>query len=140
MLADLKISRVDWASHKPALMRLREQVFIHEQHVPPALEWDEHDASAQHLLAICQGQPIACARIVGNQIGRMAVLKEWRTQGVGKALLEAAIQVVRQAGFPGVTLSAQVHAIGFYQRAGFIVSSGEYLDAGIVHVDMVLAW
>jgi predicted GNAT family N-acyltransferase len=140
MLAGLKIISVEWASQKPALMRLREQVFINEQHVPPALEWDEYDASAQHLLAICQGHPIACARIVENRIGRMAVLKPWRHQGVGKVLLDGAIQAVRQAGFSEAMLSAQVHAIGFYQRAGFVVSSGEYLDAGITHVDMVLAW
>lgn len=138
MLTDLKIVSVSWASQKPALMRLREQVFIVEQHVPPALEWDEYDATAQHLLAIHQGQEVGCARIVGQQIGRMAVLTRWRHQGVGKALLDAAIQAIRQQGFSHAKLSAQVHAIGFYQRAGFVVTSSEYQDAGIAHVDMQL--
>lgn len=139
MLADLKIIGVEWASQKPALMRLREQVFINEQHVPPALEWDEQDATAQHLLAIHQGHEIGCARVVDNQIGRMAVLNPWRHHGVGKALLDAAIQVIRQQGFTYAKLSAQVHAIGFYQRAGFVFTSGEYQDAGIAHVDMQLS-
>lgn len=138
MLVDLKIINVEWVSQKPALMRLRGQVFISEQHVPPALEWDEHDVTAQHLLAIHQGQEIGCARIVVNQIGRMAVLAQWRHQGVGKALLDAAIQVIRQQGYTHAKLSAQVHAIGFYQRAGFVISSSEYQDAGIAHVDMRL--
>lgn len=139
MLADLKIISVEWASQKPALMRLREQVFIHEQHVPSSLEWDEHDATAQHLLAIHQGREIGCARVVDNQIGRMAVLTSWRHHGVGKALLAAAIQAIKQQGFTHAKLSAQVHAIGFYQRAGFVITSSEYQDAGIAHVDMQLS-
>jgi predicted GNAT family N-acyltransferase len=37
-----------------------------------------------------------------------------------------------------VTLSAQTHAIAFYQKAGFIIGSDVYLDANIPHVDMQL--
>lgn len=135
---DLKIVSVDWASQQPVLKRLREQVFILEQHVPVELEWDELDATAVHLLAINHNEAIGCARIINHQIGRMAVLKSWRHQGVGKALLEAAIRVVRQHGFPSATLSAQTHAIGFYQQAGFKIISESYLDANILHVDMQL--
>ncbi len=140
MSADIKIMRADWASQQPDLVRLREQVFIVEQHVPMDLEWDEHDATATHLLAIHYNEAIGCTRIVGNQIGRMAVLKPWRRQGVGKALLDAAVQAVRQQGFSSAKLSAQMHAIGFYARAGFVITSPEYLDANIPHVDMQLAF
>ncbi len=138
MTTDLTIITTDWQSHKPALMRLREQVFINEQHVPVELEWDELDAEAVHLLATHNGAAVGCARVVGNQIGRMAVLMDWRNHGVGMALLDKAVQVVRQHGFPGAKLSAQTHAIGFYQKVGFQITSEPYLDANILHVDMQL--
>jgi predicted GNAT family N-acyltransferase len=35
-----------------------------------------------------------------------------------------------------VVLSAQTHAVGFYRRSGFEVTSGEFMDAGIPHVQM----
>ena len=68
-----------------------------EQQVPPELEWDGLDATAMHLLAQdSEMNPIGCARVLsGGAIGRMAVLKDWRGQGVGQALLKAAISSCR---------------------------------------------
>lgn len=118
---------------------IRQQVFIEEQHVPVALEWDEFDASAWHLLACVDGEAVACARVLPDgHIGRMAVLPEWRRQGVGQALLQRAIQQCRQCDLKYARLSAQMHAIGFYQQAGFEVCSAAYPDANIMHVDMQL--
>lgn len=111
-----------------------------EQQVPIELEWDGLDESAVHLLATSRDdEAIGCARLIGDgSIGRMAVLKSWRNLGVGKALLEIAILHYQQQGTQPITLSAQTHAIGFYQQAGFKVCSKPYLDAGIMHVDMQL--
>ena len=108
--------------------------------MPPALEWDGLDADAIHLLALDPAdEAVGCARLLaGGKLGRMAVLEGWRGKGVGKALLQAAMAVCRQHRWPVVSLSAQAHAIGFYQRAGFVVCSEEYLDAGIAHRDMRL--
>ena len=104
------------------------------------LEWDGLDESAQHLLALNHaGEAIGCARLIGDgSIGRMAVLQPWRGLGVGTALLKAAIAHYQQQGIQPITLSAQTHAIAFYQKAGFEVCSEPYLDAGIMHVDMRL--
>jgi len=119
---------------------VREEVFIKEQHVPVELEWDGLDASARHLLALnAAGEAIGCARLPGDgSIGRMAVLKPWRGSGVGTALLKKAVEQYQQQGIAAITLSAQVHAIHFYEKAGFKVCSAPYLDAGILHVDMRL--
>jgi len=119
---------------------VREEVFIKEQHVPVELEWDGLDASARHLLALnAAGEAIGCARLPGDgSIGRMAVLKQWRGTGVGTALLKKAVEQYQQQGIAAITLSAQVHAIHFYEKAGFKVCSAPYLDAGILHVDMRL--
>ncbi len=135
------IQKVTWQTHAQQLKTVREQVFIIEQQVPVELEWDGLDESAQHLLALDHaGETIGCARLVGDgSIGRMAVLKHWRGFGVGAALLSEAIAYFRLHDAQTIMLSAQIHAIPFYQKAGFAVCSQPYLDAGILHVDMRLS-
>ena len=124
--------------------RLRRTVFIEEQGVSEADEVDDLDDQAIHLLATQDGKPVGSARLLilgeTGKIGRVCVLKEARGNGLGAALIRAAIEEFRQ--HPGVTrakLGAQTHALGFYERLGFAAIGPEYLDAGIQHRDMVLA-
>lgn len=128
----------DMAHHGEALARVRRTVFIDEQGVPEALEWDEHDAVSIHWLAVlADGRPVGCARLLPDgRIGRMAVLPEWRGQGIGRALLDAAVACARARGMHEVRLSAQCHAAPFYQRAGFVVCGPPYDEAGIPHLAM----
>ena len=134
------VQEVDWTTAEPHLREIRQQVFIEEQKVPVALEWDGLDDAAMHLLASdARGNAVGCARILdGGVIGRMAVRQPWRGLGVGNALLEAAIAYCRKRSWAAPRLSAQNHAISFYEGAGFIVCSEEYMDAGIPHRDMRL--
>lgn len=139
MESGLVVCEVRWQAAEAALRSIRTQVFIVEQRVPQALEWDGMDQDAIHFLAYRQSQPVACARLLhGGQIGRMAVLAGHRGQGIGMVLLQAALAACRVRGWHEVSLSAQTHAVDFYAQAGFAVSSGEYLDAGILHRDMKL--
>ena len=139
MLANIQISQVSWNDAENYLRAIRTPVFVEEQAVAPDFEWDELDASAIHLLALNGDQPIACLRIIDYcKIGRMAVLKEWRVMGLGAALLLEAIEICKAHGSKSIQLSAQAHAIGFYQQAGFKVTSSEYCDVHIPHVDMQL--
>ena len=119
---------------------VRERVFIVEQQVPIALEWDGLDQMSQHLLAVnALGEAIGCARLLDDgSIGRMAVLKEWRGKGVGSAILKYAIALNQQQDKRNITLSAQMHAVPFYGKFGFVKCSPPYLDANIWHVDMRL--
>lgn len=134
------IQPVSWQTHATPLKRVREEVFIKEQHVPVTLEWDGMDEAVQHLLALSDaGEPIGCARLTGDgSIGRMAVLKPWRGLGVGRALLTKAVSLYQQQGVERITLSAQMHAIPFYEKFGFKGCSEPYLDADILHIDMRL--
>lgn len=135
-----KVCIVNWHMHAAQLKTVREQVFLIEQQVPIELEWDGLDAVSKHLLALnAANEAIGCARLLGDgSVGRMAVLKSYRRLGVGMALLKAAIKYYRQLGLQRITLSAQMHAIPFYKKAGFKVCSEPYLDADILHVDMWL--
>jgi predicted GNAT family N-acyltransferase len=139
LIDEFYIKEVSWSTHEMMLRQIREQVFVIEQSVPLNLEWDEQDQHAIHLLVQDNlAQPVACARIVDNSIGRMAVIKEQRGKGIGKAVLDKAIQTCLVRKIIHIKLSAQTHAIPFYEKAGFRICSEPYLDANIWHVDMQL--
>jgi predicted GNAT family N-acyltransferase len=132
------VRRADWARDESSLRAVRTQVFVREQGVPVALEWDEFDARSVHVLAEAGLQAIGTGRLLPDgYIGRMAVLAPWRGRGVGSALLLTLIGMAREAGHREALLSAQVHAATFYERFGFARRGGEYLEAGIPHVNMV---
>lgn len=138
--ANLIIKPVSWQQAESSLREIRTSVFIEEQSVTPEFEWDEIDSSAVHLLALHDNQAIGCLRIIHyTKIGRMAVLRQWRGLGVGNQLLTAAINICRLHGSKRIYLSAQTHAIHFYQQAGFEITSEEYTDVHIPHVDMQLS-
>lgn len=139
MLANIQIVQTSWLEAENDLRAIRTPVFVEEQLVTPDFEWDEIDHSAVHLLATHKSKPIACLRIIDyHKIGRMAVLKEWRKKGLGAALLLEAVKICQAHGSKNVHLSAQTHAIGFYEKSGFKVTSDIYQDLHIPHVDMQL--
>ena len=132
------IRPVSWTQSRDALHAVRRAVFIEEQRVPEELEWDEADEICRHVLAISDdGAPIGTGRLLPDgHVGRMAVLREWRGQGVGSAILETLLELAREQGLQAIELNAQTHAIGFYARHGFAVFGGEFMDAGIPHRKM----
>ncbi|HWD17005.1 MAG TPA: GNAT family N-acetyltransferase [Casimicrobiaceae bacterium] len=127
-----------WNAHEDALRFVRHAVFIVEQRVPAALEWDDADAASLHALAVDEkGGPIGCARLLPDgHIGRVAVLAPWRRRGVGSALLRCLIDEARSRGHPGVLLNAQVDAMPFYARHGFVARGAAFDEAGIPHQAM----
>ncbi|MFN3629816.1 MAG: GNAT family N-acetyltransferase, partial [Casimicrobiaceae bacterium] len=113
---------------------------LREQGVPAELEVDDNDPVSIHAIAWAGGQAAGCGRLLPDgHIGRMAVLKPWRGRGVGAAILRHLIERARQRGDREVVLSAQTHAIGFYERFGFMAEGPEYLDCNIPHRDMRLS-
>lgn len=137
-MPDFSILVTDWAHEQARLSAVRRAVFIDEQGVPEALEWDAADAASLHFLVVDgAGQAIGCARLLPDgHIGRMAVLPGWRGRGVGRALLAAVLETAQARRHGTLRLSAQTHAAGFYSRAGFVAVGREYEEAGIPHIAM----
>lgn len=139
---NLKIEIVKWIDGLSQLKNIREKVFIQEQKVTPQLEWDGMDEKAIHFLVFNDKAAIGCARAIvikdHMQLGRMAVLKEYRGQGIGGALIEKAMTIAKLNQLSAIYISAQCHAIDFYKKFGFEVTSDIYLDAEIPHRDMTL--
>ena len=139
-MTDASIEAVDWPDRRDDLRAIRKSVFIEEQHVPKELEWDGLDPGCTHVLATIGATPVATARLTPQgQIGRMAVLREFRGRGIGSQLLAAVVEQARRAGHTEVFLHAQVSVIGFYERHGFVAEGENFMDAGIEHRTMRLS-
>ncbi|MCG8426247.1 MAG: GNAT family N-acetyltransferase [Chromatiales bacterium] len=130
----------DWQQEGEALRHIRDQVFIQEQAVPKALEWDGEDESSLHVIAEdTEGNAIGTGRLLtSGQIGRMAVLPRWRSYGVGSALLNALLQTARLGNYPTIFLNAQIHAKAFYNQHGFTPVGEQFMEADIPHIRMEL--
>ena len=139
-LQNFHVAMVDWVrdEQRAALRALRDTVFIQEQNVPEARERDGLDGECLHVLACDEvGQPIGCGRLTpGRKVGRMAVLRDWRGQGVGVAMLRELLARARALGWTEIGLDAQTSAIGFYEREGFEAYGDVFEDAGLPHRSM----
>ncbi len=135
---DIHIRLLTWALARSEAMPIRETVFVHEQGVPMAIEMDEFDPVCEHAIAtISTGEAIGTGRLLPDgHIGRMAVLKAWRGQGVGAMVLDALVRRAVDRGFQNAMLNAQSHAKAFYEKAGFVVEGEPFMEAGIPHVAM----
>ena len=145
--------RLATADDMAAAYALRHEVFVLGQDVPPELERDELDATAEHAVALEGDRTVGTGRLVNGRIGedlrllpgtpgtvgtigRVAVDPSARGTGVGRALLDALVDRAGALGLPAVELHAQLHAKAFYERAGFVPFGDVYLEAGIEHVGM----
>lgn len=128
-----------------AAFAIRRAVFVEEQQVSAREEYDEHEPSSRHFLARADGVPCGTARwrqtSNGIKMERFAVLKEYRGQGVGKALVRAVLNdVFSQQPQPieRIYLHAQVSAMPLYAGFGFVPVGPMFEEAGIQHYKMVL--
>lgn len=139
---DFSIETADWgnADDRTALCAVRDEVFVREQRVPPEMERDDDDPRSMHVLARARdGVPIGTGRLAPHgQIGRIAVLPDWRGNGVGAALLRTLLDQARARGLPEVHLHAQTDATDFYVKHGFAASGEDFMEAGIPHRPMRL--
>jgi predicted GNAT family N-acyltransferase len=134
--AGCSVAIVDWQTAGERLSAIRREVFILEQGVPQALEWDGRDEEAIHAIALDpDGRPIGSARLLPEgQIGRMAVLESWRRRGVGTELLRCLVESASDR--KSLFLNAQTSAESFYRNNGFVPEGKVFMEAGIPHIRM----
>ncbi|WP_371567997.1 GNAT family N-acetyltransferase [Streptomyces canus] len=133
---------------REACFTVRKEVFVGEQGVPEDIEYDAYDAVAVHVLAVREdGVPLGTGRLLHGaaaagktggdmtvgSLGRLAVTQMARGLGVGAALVRAVEDAARARGLVAVDLHAQTHALGFYERLGYVAYGPEFPDAGMAH-------
>ncbi len=127
----------------PRVFALRFEVFVDEQKVPREIELDAEDDTARHIIAEDGDTAVGCARILFHgdgsaHIGRLAVKKARRGEGIGAAICRFCIEECRAAGCTGIRLHGQLQAAGFYEKLGFTPHGEIFWEAGIEHREMVM--
>lgn len=136
------ITQTNWQTHREYLRHIRDVVFIQEQQVPIADEWDDKDETAIHFLVRnTEGNAIGCARLLIEEnvlhIGRVAILHEYREQGIGRHLMQFVMAwCARHHPRFKIYLHAQTTRIAFYEHLGFVPQGDVFMDAGIPHIEM----
>ena len=132
----------NWATLGESASALRRAVFIEEQRIPEAMEWDAHDAVVLHAVARNRiGQVIATGRLLHaedgiSHIGRMAVHRNLRSGGHGAAVMQVLQEAAKVRGDHVVALNAQRSAERFYARLGYVPHGEGFDEAGIPHIEM----
>ncbi len=141
----IAIETQSWVVAREAAYAIRHAVFVEEQGIPVELEIDDHDPIAEHVLAFVDGRCVATARVYLDEqdpskakIGRMAVLQDFRGQGIGTALLGEAIRVGMMQGASVFELHAQQSAAPFYAKLQFKPDGASFDEVGIAHQRMRL--
>jgi predicted GNAT family N-acyltransferase len=133
----VRIVEVTGAEEMEQAWRIRRAVFIEEQGVPEEIEMDAEDAIAFHVIALDDEIPIGCGRMVPHddavKIGRMAVLKDRRGEGIGEEIIAFLMAEARERGYRKAILHAQLHAEGFYLKCGYQPIGEVFEEAGILH-------
>lgn len=118
--------------------KVRETVFVQEQSVPVEIERDAQDELAWHVVLLHGECAIGTGRLFQMQkghyaIGRVAVLHEYRHKGLGKTIMKALLEKAWQEHALDVELHAQMDAIPFYEKLGFVSQGAVFKEAGIDH-------
>ncbi len=134
------VRRTEGDAELAAALALRSEVFIHEQGVAPEEECDGRDPDALHLIALDDGQVVGTCRLVADgdriKLGRMAVQRRRRGEGIAALLLAAVDREAQTLGGRRVVLGAQLTAVKVYERSGYVTRGDVFVDAGIEHVWM----
>jgi len=133
-----KIVKFD-EENAPDIIRIRSDVFVDEQGIDSKIDFDGLDEIATHVLIFSQNKAIATGRMLDDgHIGRIAVSKEYRQQGVGTKVLQALLAEAKKQGLAKVYLGSQIQAVDFYKKLGFDIYGEVFMDAGIEHIEMAL--
>lgn len=136
--------KTSWLSAKDDLkdpFYIREKVFVEEQNICREEEFDDLDAVAMHLIVYDGKVPMATGRVLLEEnkravLGRIAVLKEFRGDGIGDLVIRMLIRKAFDAGAETQSIHAQLYCKEFYERVGFKQISDVYDEVGIPHITM----
>jgi predicted GNAT family N-acyltransferase len=140
-MSEITIKIADSPQYIAAVQAIRKAVFQTEQGVDENLDFDGKDESCDQLIAILNHEFVGTVRIryldyKTAKIERLAVLKIARGYGLGKLLMEKALEVVATKSIPEIVIHAQEYIKGLHQQLGFLEEGDIFEEAGIMHVKM----
>jgi predicted GNAT family N-acyltransferase len=122
---------------------IRKEVFVKEQAVPLADEFDSFDEigeQCKHILVYYNELPVGTGRIRfidgTGKLERICILKDYRKYGLGKVIIQTLEEIARNEQATKVKLHGQTQAEGFYKKLGYETSSDIFMEDGIPHILM----
>jgi predicted GNAT family N-acyltransferase len=135
----IKIFETSWSQSSKEISKVRHNVFVVEQSVPSEIEMDGKDSDCIHFLALEKSKPIGAARLQKyGKIERVSVLREYRSKGIGTAIMKRVIESAMDLNVEKIYLHSQMDSKIFYQRLGFIELGQIFYEANIPHIEMIL--
>lgn len=120
---------------------IRKLVFMEEQGF--VNEFDDKDNAAKHIVLYNdENRAVSTCRYFLDEenrvciVGRIAVLKEFRHKHYGRLVLCEAERQAKMAGIDKIRLAAQMQAVGFYQKQGFMIDGKEFMEEHCPHIWM----
>ena len=138
MTKSIAVIQTSWQLNEELIKSVRTPVFVQEQQVPYEIDFDSNDAMAVHWLALNENDvPVGTARLLEDgHFGRMAVIKVYRNQGIGRSILQTAMDYANSVGMKSMHLNSQLQAKSFYEALGFKEYGDVFLEASIEHISM----
>ncbi|RKD24448.1 GNAT family N-acetyltransferase [Ammoniphilus oxalaticus] len=135
----MDVNRVTTKQQLEDAFAIRRTVFVEEQGVALEVEFDQHEAEAEHILVYSdERQPIGTGRVraIKDQakLERICILAPYRKHGLGKVIIETLEQIAREQGFTKALIHGQTQAEGFYRKLGYVTNSEVFMEDGIPHV------
>ena len=125
------------------ILRLRQEVFVVEQHCP-YLDLDNHDQNSFHLLVWENDDLIAYTRILPPgeiykevSIGRVITAEKARRRGIGRLAMDESMRFTMEKWGTPIRIMAQSYLLKFYESYGFVKEGEEFLEDGLPHWYMV---
>lgn len=123
-----------------AIADFRREVFIVEQGISEEDEFEGGEDAFVHFCFYKNKLLVGYIRIAVKNgvlhIGRVAVKREFRKQGLGRIMMHTVEDFGVNNGCMSFSLHAQLYAMDFYQKLGYVALGGEFLEAGIKHIMM----
>jgi predicted GNAT family N-acyltransferase len=135
-----KIIQAQTDELKNKAFRIREEVFVIEQKVERADEFDHFESESFHFVALDENEePIGAARWrtteKGVKLERFAVKKGQRGKGIGTSLVSSVLHSIQEKMPQGTYLymHSQLEAVALYTRFGFEKEGDVFDECGIMH-------
>lgn len=125
----MEIIRATSLAERAGAYYVRIQAMARKHRLPLEVEFDGHDTpDTRYIVAIDNFLPVATCRFFPMnesqvQLGRIVVLPEYRRQGLGTKVVQAAERWARELGYKTATLESRDNKVKFYESMGYV---GDY--------------
>ena len=152
-MKNISIIKIKNNSELEKAFNMRVKVFVDEQGCPISEEfdkwdnWDTINVESFHFNIYFKNVCAGTARVIIDnnlslnltaKIQRVCILNNYRNIHLGVTLIKKLHEFIKKKGIRYSEISAQISAIGFYRKLGYIEEGSIYMDAGIEHKKMTM--